>query len=80
MSKVVNHIVKRPGRRHGDPETEIPIAQDLVTVPGSPNLDGDVSYYSREFPIESQTVEKIGRPRLGLDRLHQRSLRLPQEA
>ena len=58
MSKVVNHVVKRPGRRHGDPETEIPIAEDLVTVPGSPNLDGDVSYYSREFPIESQTVEK----------------------
>jgi len=29
-----------------------------VTVPGSPVIDGDVSYYSREDPIESQTVEK----------------------
>ena len=58
MSKVVNHVVTRPGRRHGDPETEIPIAEDLVTTPGSPVLDGDVTYYSREYPLESQTVEK----------------------
>lgn len=58
MTKTVNHVVKRPGRRHGDPQTEIPVAEELVTVPGSPVIDGDVSYYSREDPIESQTVEK----------------------
>ncbi|MCY4476147.1 MAG: hypothetical protein OXC83_12045 [Chloroflexi bacterium] len=58
MTKTVNHVVKRPGRRHGDPQTAIPVAEELVTVPGSPVIDGDVSYYSREDPIESQTVEK----------------------
>ena len=58
MSKAVHHVVTRPGHRQGDPETEIPVAEDLVTVPGSPTIDGDVSYYSREYPVESQTVEK----------------------
>ena len=58
MTKTVNHVVTRPGRRHGDPQTTIPVAEELVTVPGSPVIDGDVSYYSREDPIESQTVEK----------------------
>ena len=58
MSKPVHHVVTRPGRRHGDAETSIPVAEDLVTVPGSPTIDGDVSYYSREYPVESQTVEK----------------------
>ncbi|MYK61124.1 MAG: hypothetical protein F4034_03980 [Chloroflexi bacterium] len=58
MAKSVNHVVTRPGRRHSDPETAIPVAKDLVTTPGSPTIDGDVSYYSREYPIESQTIEK----------------------
>ena len=58
MTKTVSHVVKRPGRRHGDSQTAIPVAEELVTVPGSPVIDGDVSYYSREYPIESQTVEK----------------------
>ena len=58
MSKAVKHVVNRPGRRPGDRETAIPVAEELATVPGSPIIDGDVSYYSREYPIESQTVEK----------------------
>ena len=58
MSKAVKHVVNRPGRRLGDRETAIPVAEELATVPGSPVIDGDVSYYSREYPIESQTVEK----------------------
>ena len=58
MSKPVHHVVKRPGRKLGDPDANIPIAEDLVTVPGSPTIDGDVTYYSREYPVESQTVEK----------------------
>lgn len=58
MAKSVNHVVTRPGRRHGDPETAIPVAEDLVTTPGSPTINSDVSYYSREYPIESQTIEK----------------------
>ena len=58
LSKTVHHVVTRPGRVNGDPDSDIPVADDLVTVPGSPTIDGDVSYYSREYPVESQTVEK----------------------
>ena len=58
MTKKVHHVVKRPGRTAGDPDVLIPIAEDLATAPGSPVRDRDVTFYSREYPIESQTVEK----------------------
>ena len=58
MPKAIHHVVKRPGRRHGDPDVEIPVAEDLATVPGIPKLESDVSFYSRVEPLESQTVEK----------------------
>ena len=34
--KTVSHVVKRPGRLHGHPDVEIPVADDLATVPGIP--------------------------------------------
>ena len=34
MSKTIHHVVRRPGRTPGDPGVEIPIADDLATVPG----------------------------------------------
>ena len=58
MAKTISHIVKRPGRLPGEPDVEIPIAEDLVTVPGSPTRERDVSFYSREYPIETQNIEK----------------------
>ena len=58
MPKAVSHIVKRPGRRHGDPDVEIPVAEDLATVPGIPLREVDVSLYSRVEPLETQTIEK----------------------
>ena len=58
MPKRVSHVVKRPGRLHGRPDVDIPIAEDLVTVPGIPQRDIDVSFYSRVDPLESQNVEK----------------------
>lgn len=58
MPKKVHHVVKRPGRIAGDPDVHIPVAEDLATVPGSPVRNKDVTFYSREYPIESQTVEK----------------------
>ncbi|MCZ6626494.1 MAG: hypothetical protein O7B35_20020 [Deltaproteobacteria bacterium] len=58
MPKSVHHVVRRPGRRHKDPEIEIPVADDLVSVPGSPIREEDVAFYSREYPLESQNVEK----------------------
>ena len=58
MPKAVDHVVKRPGRRQEDPDVEIPVAKDLTTVPGVPQRQEDVSFYSREYPLESQSVEK----------------------
>ena len=58
MSKQVSHSVKRPGRVKGDPDVEIPVAEDLATVPGIPLRQVDVSFYSRIDPLESQNVEK----------------------
>ena len=56
--KTVSHVVKRPGRLHGHPDVEIPVAEDLATVPGIPKRDEDVSFYSRVYPVESQNIEK----------------------
>ena len=58
MSKRVSHVVKRPGRAPGDADIEIPVAEDLVTVPGVPKRDADVAFYSREYPLQSHSIEK----------------------
>ena len=57
VPKAVNHVVKRPGRNNGDPDVEIPVAEDLVTMPGIPLREGDVSYYGREHPLEAHFIE-----------------------
>ena len=48
MPKPISHVVRRPGPRPGDPDVEIPVAEDLVTVPGHPVREADISFYSRE--------------------------------
>ena len=58
MPKQVSHVVKRPGRRPADPDVEIPVAEDLATVPGIPQRPDEVAWYSREYPLESQSIEK----------------------
>ncbi len=58
MGKPISHIVRRPGRVEGDPGVEIPVSEDLATVPGIPLREVDVSFYSRVQPLESQNVEK----------------------
>ena len=58
MSKPVYNVVKRPGRTRGEADIEIPVAEDLVTVPGVPKRDADVVFYSREYPLQSQNIEK----------------------
>ena len=58
MPKRVSHVVKRPGRLHGRPDVDIPVAEDLVTEPGIPQREIDISFYSRVDPLESQNVEK----------------------
>ena len=58
MAKPISHIVTRPGRVAGEPDVEIPVAEDLATTPGIPLREVDVSFYSRVDPLESQNVEK----------------------
>ena len=57
MAKRVHHVVRRPGRKQGDPDAEIPVAEDLATVPGIPLKEKDLAFYSREYPLESQNVD-----------------------
>ena len=58
MPKAVHHVVKRPGRKDGAPDVDIPVAEDLVSGPGSPQREVDVAFYSREYPLETQNVDK----------------------
>ena len=58
MAKPVNHIVTRPGRKDGDAEVAIPVAEDLTTVPGIPQNPIDVAFFSREHPLETQSIDK----------------------
>ena len=58
MPKKISHIVERSGRKPGDPDIEIPVAEDIASVPGSPVREVDVSYYSRVHPLEAEPVAK----------------------
>ena len=58
MPKAVHHVVTRPGLHLGEPDVEIPVAEDLITVPGNPTREEDVAFYSREYPPETQNIEK----------------------
>ena len=58
MAKQIAHTVTRPGRLPGDPDVTIPVAEDLTTVPGIPKRDKDVSFFSREYPLENMGVEE----------------------
>lgn len=58
MAKAVSHVVTRPGRKHGDADVQIPVAQDIATVPGIPLREDDLSFYSRVYPQETQNIEK----------------------
>ena len=53
MPRRVGYKVTRPGRRADDPDVEFPIAQDIRSVPGIPRRDAEISFYSREYPLES---------------------------
>lgn len=56
--KEIHHTVKRPGRTKDHDSVEIPVAEELATVPGIVKKDNDVAWYSRNYPIISQNVEK----------------------
>jgi len=54
--KNVSHYVTRPGKHVGDPPVTIPVAEDLVSVPGIPTRESDVAFFSREDPLENMAV------------------------
>ena len=54
----VGHIVTRPGRREQDPPVEIPVAEELETVPGIPKHESDLEFYSREYPLETINIDE----------------------
>jgi len=58
MLKKLHHTVTRPGRRPDDQDVEIGIAEELATVPGIRKIDADVDFYSRNYPLETQNIEK----------------------
>ncbi len=57
MAKPISHKIVRPGRRIGDPDVEIPVAEDLAGVPGVTQEPADVAFYSREYPLETQAID-----------------------
>ena len=56
--KKLHHTVTRPGRMIVDEDVEIKVAEELATVPGIPKIDSDVDFYSRNYPLETQNIEK----------------------
>ena len=65
----VGHTVKVPeslrGPRPNDPGPEIiPISEELEGVPGNPQKPDTVSFYARNYPVESHNVEKLRLPQM----------------
>ncbi|MAX18289.1 MAG: hypothetical protein CL709_00255 [Chloroflexi bacterium] len=58
MTKKVGHVVTRRSRILGDAPIDIPVAEDLETVDGIPTRDRDVSFFSREYPLENMAIEE----------------------
>ncbi|MBI3326291.1 MAG: hypothetical protein HYZ81_06270 [Nitrospinae bacterium] len=56
--KKIGQMITRPGRLPSDPPITIPIAEDLLSVPGIPTRPIEVDFYSREYPIETQNIER----------------------
>src|SRR2546428_13884717 len=54
--KNVSHYVTRPGKQLVDPPITIPVAEDLLSVPGIPTRDGDVALFAREDRLENMAV------------------------
>jgi epoxyqueuosine reductase len=56
--RIIGHYVTRPGRTHEDEPVIIPVAKDLQNVPGVSRREDEISFYSREYPLESFAVEQ----------------------
>jgi epoxyqueuosine reductase len=52
----IGHEVVRPGKRYGEPNVNIPIPEELETVPGIPKNQREVDWYAREYPLETMNI------------------------
>src|SRR5712691_11361277 len=57
MVKKVGQHITLPGNKLGDPSVTIPVAEDLLSVPGIPARESDVAFFSREYPLENMVIE-----------------------
>ena len=56
--KEVAYRVERPGRKPGSAPVSIPVPVDLISTPGIPTRERDVSFFSREYPLENMALEE----------------------
>lgn len=54
----IGHSVTRPDNGPNYPPVTINVPEELETVPGVVQLPQEVDFYSREYPIETQTIEQ----------------------
>ena len=58
MRRKIGHHVTRPGGRLEDSPVTFPVAKDLETVPGVPTRPEEITFFSREYPLQSTAVEE----------------------
>lgn len=54
----VGHTIRRNGRKYGQASVEIKIAKDLEKSPQTMRREDEISFYSREYPLESFAVSE----------------------
>ncbi len=54
--RIVGRHITRPGRAVDDEDITFPVAKDLLKVPGAPRREDEITFYSREYPLESFAV------------------------
>ena len=52
----IGHEVKHPGKRAGDPQVTVRVAEELETVPGIPSNLREVDWYAREYPLDTLKI------------------------
>lgn len=56
--RLVGHKVNHRGRLNGDEPVEIPVAKDLEKDPASMRREDEITFYNREYPLESFAISE----------------------
>ena len=56
--RLLGHNEIRKGRSNGDQPVKIPVAKDLEKDPATMRREDEISFYSREYPLESFAIEE----------------------